>query len=324
MAGTRPVQQTTTLAPPVGAYSASTGSIAVKVFNAGAEPAQNVNIKIDGPMTQTQESTTEGCAFFPFLTTGTYAVSIIEGTGVGDQENAIPTQSTSVSVGQTASLTFNYDTGATIMATGWDGSVATPASGIRLSVANTGLQPYSQFTFGASVTSLTPLFPYLSGYTVFAGQCTDSNPLGKDTARNLFYPTAAPAPLAVEPAASVNTTVTLYDLPVFVRDGAGVAQPAAILTARPTTGLPAPNTVVCTDGVTNTTGAPLGLVATDAADNSTTAVPLGHFTITATSGTKTGTTEVWVKPDGVWATTTTPATGDATTLYTGPIPVTVT
>src|SRR4051812_5162839 len=33
MAGTKPVQQTTALSPPVGAYSASTGSIAVKVYN---------------------------------------------------------------------------------------------------------------------------------------------------------------------------------------------------------------------------------------------------------------------------------------------------
>jgi hypothetical protein len=324
MAGIQPVQQTTALAPPVGAYSASTGSIAVKVLDSSAALNQNINVQIAGPVTQSQQTTTEGCAFFPFLTPGTYTVSIIEGTGVGDQENAVPAQTTSVSVGQTASLTFNYDTGATITMTGYDGSIATPASGIRLSVANTGLQPYSQYTFGSGITSLTPLYPYLSGYTVFAGQCTDSNPLGKDTDRNLFYPTAAPTPVEVDPGGTASTTATLYNLPVYVTR-LGVATAAATVTARPTTGLPAPNTVVCTNGIANTTGATLGLVATDAAGNSTTAVPLGHLTITATkviSGTtRTGTANVWVKPDGVYAVD---ANGAATTMYAGAIPVALT
>ncbi len=118
MAGTNPVQSTTALSPPVGAYSASTGSIAVKVFDSTGAVSQNVNVKVQGPLTQTQQTTSEGCAFFPFLDVGTYAVSVIEGTGVGDQENVTPTQNTSVSVGQTASLLFNYDTAATIDETG--------------------------------------------------------------------------------------------------------------------------------------------------------------------------------------------------------------
>jgi len=186
MAGTQPVQSSTDLAPPVGAYSQSSGSIAVKVFNASSQVAPNINIKIAGPVTQTQATTAEGCAFFPFLTPGTYAVSVIQGTGVGDQEVVTPTQNASVSVGQTVSIQFNYDSGATISVTGWSTTpAATPAAtGIPVSVANTGLQPYGQYSYATGLTSLTPLFPYSSGYTVFAGNCTDNNPLGKDTNRN--------------------------------------------------------------------------------------------------------------------------------------------
>lgn len=320
MAGTKPVQQTTALSPPVGAYSASTGSIAVKVYDSTGAVAQNINVQVQGPVTQTQQTTAEGCAFFPFLTTGTYAVSVIEGTGVGDQENVTPTQSTSVSVGQTASLQFNYDEAATINVTGWSNSAATPATGIPISVANTGLQPYSQDSFGAGLTSLAPLYPYPNGYTVFAGNCTDNSPVGKDTNRNLFYPTGAPAPLGVSAGGTVSTTVPLYTLPVVVKDTSNAVQSGAAVAAAETSGFAAPYTAVCTSGTGSGTAPTLGLVATDAAGNSVTGVPLGHWTITARKGTKAGSVNVWVKPDAVYAVN---SSGASTTAYSAPITVVV-
>ena len=51
MGGTKPVKQVTTLAPPVGAYSASSGSIAAKVFDSTGAVAQNINVQVDGPTT---------------------------------------------------------------------------------------------------------------------------------------------------------------------------------------------------------------------------------------------------------------------------------
>jgi Tfp pilus assembly protein PilV len=320
MAGTKPVQSTTTLSPPVGAYSASTGSVAIKVFNASGAVSQNINVKVQGPLTQTQQTTSEGCAFFPFLTPGTYAVSIIEGTGVGDQENVTPTQNTSVSVGQTASLMFNYDTAATINVTGWSNSVAPPATGLRLSVANLGLQPYSQFSFATGITSLVPLYPYANGYHVFAGNCTDNNPIGKDTNRNLFYPTLTATPIGVTSGAPTDTTVPLYTLPVIVKNGAAVPVANAAVSAATTTSFAAPYTAVCTSGTGTGTPSTLGLVTSDAAGNSVTAVPLGHWTITATSGALTGSAKVWVQPDGVYAVD---ASGAATTLYSTPVTVVV-
>ncbi len=320
MAGTKPVQQTTALSPPVGAYSSSTGSIAVKVYNSSGVVSQNINVQVQGPLTQTQQTTAEGCAFFPFLNTGTYAVSVIEGTGVGDQENITPSQNTSVSIGQTASLLFNYDQAATINVTGWSNSTATPATGIPLSVANTGLQPYSQYSFGAGLTSLAPLYPYANGYTAFVGNCTDNSPVGKDTNRNLLYPTGAPAPLGVSAGGTVTTTVPLYSLPVFVKNTSNVAQSSATVTAAESTGFAAPYSAVCTSGTGTGSGSTLGLVTTDAAGNSVTAVPLGHWTITARKGTKVGSVNVWVKPDAVYAVN---ASGASTTAFGAPITVVV-
>ena len=330
MQGTAPIREATVLAPPVGAYSAASGSIAVKVFDSTSAPAAGINVQISGPSSQTIQTTPEGCAFFAFIAPGTYTVTVTQGTGVGDQENLAPSQTTSVSVGQTASLQFSYDNAATINVTGWSNSSATPASGIPISVANSGLQPYSQYSFGTGITSLTPLFPYSSGYTLFAGNCTDNNPLGKDTNRALFYPTQSPTIVPVTPNGTSSATVPLYPLSIVVVRG---ATPVAgtVPTLAETTTYPTPYTAACTTGTATGPGASLGLVTTSGSGSSTTAVPLGHFTITAkctppnaacsTGGVRTGTLNIWVKPDAVYAVNS--STGAATTAYGGPITVTI-
>lgn len=326
MGGTQPVTEITNLAPPVGVYDPASGSIAVKVFDSTGAVSDNINVQITGPVTQSQQTTTEGCAYFTFIPAGTYTVSVIEGTGVGDQEVVAPAQTASVSVGQTVSLQFLYDTPATIVAT-LPSPTNTPgapahATGMAIGVANTGLQPSSQFTFAGAagdVTTSPGLFPYASGYTVFAGNCTDNNPLGKDTSRNAFYPTAAPVPIAVPPGGSAATMVPLYTLPVHVT-AAGVAVSGATVTATEAT-FAAPYVAVCTalPGTATSGSLPAyGLTASNATGDSVTSLPLGHFAIKAQSGTKKGTVNVWVKPDGVYGVS---GTGAATTKFGGSIPV---
>jgi Tfp pilus assembly protein PilV len=300
---TAPVKSTTVLAPPAGAYSAATGSIGVKVLNAAGAADSNTQVSISGPVTQSQSTTSEGCAFFAYLTPGSYTVSVTAGTGVGDQEQLIPSQATSVTVGQTASLQFNYDTAATITITGWSGSTATPATNIPIGIANSALQPYSMYSYASGTTTLTPLFPAPSGYTVFAGNCTDNNPVGLDTTRNVFYKNPGTTAVDVTPGGSTATTVPLYDLPVTVVNAAGQPVSGATLTATETTTNSSPYTAVCTNGGSSGAVPTIGLVTTSAAGTSTTAVPLGHWTITATSGTKHGTAKVWRKITGMFAVT---------------------
>src|SRR6185295_6618052 len=61
--GTAPVEATTTLAPPAGAYSAATGSIGVKVLNAAGQGVPNIAVQVNGPQNRSLPTTTEGCAF---------------------------------------------------------------------------------------------------------------------------------------------------------------------------------------------------------------------------------------------------------------------
>jgi Tfp pilus assembly protein PilV len=305
MRATKPVQSTTALSPPVGAYASNTGGLAVKVVDAQNQPRANINVQITGPSTDTQKTTAQGCAFFAYIPPGTYTASVIEGTGVGDQEQLTPSQTKAVVVGQTASLVFNYDTAATIAVSGWtiSGAATTVATNIPISVANTGLQPYAAFSFPATTTSLTPLYPYTSGYTVFAGNCADNNPVGKNGVNNPFYPGQPTTPINVTAGATSPAAVQLYSLPVVVT-AAGVPVSGATVTANPPSpSFGSPNNPVCTNGIASGSQPVLGLAASDAAGQSLTAVPLGHWAITATSGTMTGTVNVWVQPTGIFAVT---------------------
>jgi prepilin-type N-terminal cleavage/methylation domain-containing protein len=314
---TAPVKAVTTLAPPAGAYSAATGSVGVKVLNAAGQGLANVAAQVTGPTSRTISTTTEGCAFFAFLTPGSYTVSVVAGTGVGDQEQVVPSQTTSVTVGQTASLTFNYDTAATITVTGWSGSTFPAATNIPIGVANTSLQPFGAYTYAAGSTVLAPLFPYPSGYTVFAGSCTDSNPVGLDTGRNAFYPNPGTVATNVTPGTTSATTVPLYDLPVKVVDSAGNPVLGATITAAETSGYPAPNTAVCMNGGSTGPLPTYGLVASDAAGMSNNAVPLGHLSVRAQKGTKSGTVKIWRRVTGIFNVTSVGArTGSGISLVT--------
>jgi Tfp pilus assembly protein PilV len=314
---TAPVEATTTLSPPAGAYSAATGSIGVKVLNALGQPLQNIAVQAAGPMTRTVSTTAEGCAFFAYMTPGSYVVSVTAGTGVGDQEQLVPSQSTSVTVGQTMSMTFNYDTAASITVTGWSGSTMTPATNMPIGVANTSLSPFRMYTYVAGTTSLTPLFPYPSGYTVFAGNCTDSNPLGNDGSGNAFYVNSGAVATNVTAGGNTATTVPLYDLPVRVVDAVGNPVVGATVTASVTTGYPSPNAAVCLNGGVSGTAPTYGLVPSDGAGMSNNAVPLGHLTVRAQSGTKSGTVRIWRRVTGIFNVTTGGArTGSAIPLVT--------
>jgi hypothetical protein len=256
----------------------------------------------------------DGCAFFAFLPTGTYTVSLAKAGYVGSQQVVSPSQTASVTAGQTSALTFDFDQAAS-MTTTFSG--LTPATNIKVSVANTALQPNGAFSYAVGTTTLSPLYPFTTGYTVFAGSCTDANPLGLNTTRNRFYPTAAPVPVVIDPAATGTGTAPLYPLSVLAvnTSNVGVSNATVTITSTASTAGGACPGGTPTYNLPNTgSGTPTALGTSSAG------VPLGHYTITATSGSKSGTQKIWVKPDGTYAVDT---AGNSTTLFVGPVAVTV-
>ena len=143
----------------------------------------------------------EGCAYFAFLPVGH-----VHGDGDRGHGRRRPggrrARADRVGVGRPDRVAAVPRTTppATITSRGW--SPANAARAARRACRSRSRTPAcsrtgSSRSAAAPATSTTSpsLFPYASGYTVFAGNCTDNNPLGKDTNRNLFYPTAAPVPL---------------------------------------------------------------------------------------------------------------------------------
>ena len=128
-------------------------------------PPERRHGRVDhGSENQTQNTTAEGCAFFAFLTPGAYTATVTAGTGVGDQEVLIPSQATSVTVGQTSSLTFNYDTAATITITGWSGSHGNARRrASRSAIENTACSRTASTRARAGTTTLDAAVPVPGG-----------------------------------------------------------------------------------------------------------------------------------------------------------------
>ncbi|HLG91717.1 MAG TPA: hypothetical protein VKY15_01910, partial [Acidimicrobiales bacterium] len=135
----------------------------------------------------------------------------------------------------------------------------------------------------------------------------ESNPLGADSNGTALYPGASQGtPVSTPPGSTNSATVPLNTLVVHAVDQASGANDVAA-------------TVTATEDGRNCPAHTYGLQTTDINGLSTTGVPLGQFQVTATLGTKTASTYIWVVPGG-WIQESAPAQQDPTgTVQTGPV-----
>jgi hypothetical protein len=179
MTGVKPVVSHTVVTPPVGTYDPSSGHIGVSVVDRDGAPASGIQILIVGPESQSQTTTTDGCAFFAFLPAGAYTVTASAAGYVSDQGVAAPQQTASVLVGATTSLLFLYDRAATLDLSLVGKDAGSPApSDVPLVLANSHLLPAGQQLVpgSGSPRAIAGLFPWLDGYQVWAGSCADADP----------------------------------------------------------------------------------------------------------------------------------------------------
>jgi Tfp pilus assembly protein PilV len=327
------VQSSTLLAPPLGAYSASAGSIGIQVFDSTGRGNNNVTVTANTPGSPPTPLGTpgsvittgiDGCAFFTSLPPGPYTFSLVQNSppGVDSQEqhiswtpNIAAVAGTTVenpAIGYADAATIQYVfVPCTLVPTGaCPASGPAVATGMSVSGANTTLtNSFYPFLTGAGpLYGLNPVYPFPSGYSLFAGDCSDSNPIGKDSTLTAFYSgtSAAPAPAVVSVAPNLTTpgaTVPLYPLNITVQSSGGSA------VSNP--GNPTPMTAISNPSVTAHGGnCPYGsptytLANGNGSGISTTGVGLGHLTITARGqvGGSPRTSlpvNIWVMPDGVY------------------------
>ena len=240
--GTAPVRRATTLAPPVGAYSAATGSIAAKVFDADRAPAVEASAcRSSGPSTQTQQTTTEGCAFFAFLTPGTYTVTVTAGhrrrRPGGSRRPRRRRRSRSARPRRCSSTTTPRRRSTS--PAGRTRSATPGRPDIPISVANTGLQPYSQYSFAAGIDVADAAVPVQRAAT----RCSPATAPTTTRSARTRTATCSTRPSRRRPFRSRRvarraTTVPLYDLPIVVVTAAPRRSRRTVPTATETTTLP--------------------------------------------------------------------------------------
>jgi type II secretory pathway pseudopilin PulG len=291
MSGVAPVTSQTLLTPPGGSYDPNDGHILVQVFDRDALPLGNQSVSITGPQSVSQTTTADGCAFFAYLDPGTYTARITT-SGYVDRQGAQPaTLSVGVTASQITKVQFDYDEAATLSVGLVVPSTAVLPSGIAMTVANSnltvGYKSFQQAATGSGITrTITPLFPYASGYQVWAGDCADADPA-------TYSGGSRGAVVASNPAATTtggSANLDAVDVTVRFNTATGVAVANATITATHAVG------TGCTGGNTLTT-----TTKTDTTGKLRLALPYGNWTIAATGTAapyvgKTGTATVALDP----------------------------
>lgn len=217
MGSVSPIVADTLLTPRKGTYSSTTGHIAVKVINRNGVGAGGHTVTISGPSgTISGATASDGCALFAFLTPGSYTVSVSTSGYVDRQGGTTPTTTAVVSTAQIWKGTFDYARAATINATFVKADASHPLPAVMdltLDLGNAGLLPAGSISRpGTGVTrSVGGLWPYLSGYQLWAGDCLDSDPLTTGDPRA--------DPVTTSPGGTVAADVDLGALDVKLRRG---------------------------------------------------------------------------------------------------------
>jgi type II secretory pathway pseudopilin PulG len=201
-----PVQLDSLLTPPPGSFANTKGDLSVKLLDQLNNPVVGQSVSISGPQSASATTNSEGCAVFGLVEKGTYSINFSRGGWVDPAGVSNVTLSTSVTAGSTNVVSHNYAQAGTIVAS--VDTVIPPASTAvnspakAVTVSNGGI-PTGTLSFAATVANqysftMNGLYPFPSGYAVWAGGCTSGDPTkyGKPGV------SAAPAP-----GASVAVTV---------------------------------------------------------------------------------------------------------------------
>lgn len=271
MAPFPPVRSTTGYHAPAGYSSTTTGSLLVVAQNqaAGADSGLSVSLTAQNAASDTAttiQTDSQGCAYFPFLTPGTYTVTLGAPSGqdwtspFGDPS---PSQTITINASANTQADFTYAQAATI-------TLVTPSISIPwqfgVSLGSTSL-PSGETVYAPGGTNpITNIFPASSGYQAWLGQCY---------LYTSFPGTSLDSAIVALPGG--DTSLDLLGQPITVtvtKSGKAVANAAISIIQTSTSGAPLAG---CSNSLTQ-------VATTDSTGQATFLAPIGAITMSVTSG----------------------------------------
>jgi type II secretory pathway pseudopilin PulG len=234
-----PVEMNTVMTPPKGTYSSFAGHIGLKVIDAAGRPQKGVPVTAQAASGGLRSGTTaaDGCVLLSFVPAGSYSVRVSSPGFVTPQGDATGSMTAQVQAGQLWKGTIEYDRAATVTAvfSTADGFSLPPSATNTLPVllGNAALLPSGSRTVTGtgSTRTITPLWPYPSGYQLWAGRCLDNDPQHTGQGREL---PVAVAPGEVTQARVVLAPVTVQGPPATAVRATAVLPPADAANQDPT------------------------------------------------------------------------------------------
>ncbi len=184
MGSLKPITVQSLVAPPSGSLAANRGSLAVKVTDQANVPLQGLSMAVGSPANLNDSTDANGCAVFGSIPAGNYTLSFSQAGYVDVGGNNSFSKTTSVVDASTTTENLLYAQAGSITAS-FDTKVGSnpvqAAQAQSLTVAHNNLPAPGRRTWdptGAGQTSIaaTNLFPFTSGYGVYAGMCAANDP----------------------------------------------------------------------------------------------------------------------------------------------------
>ncbi len=257
-----PLTMDTVMTPQKGTYADATkGFMGVKIIDRLGAPQPGVSVTRSGSATAAVTGL-DGCALFANVTPGSYTVSVHKAGYVTQQGAATGTLTATVQAGQLWRGTVSYDEAATLeVALCPPEDYPLPLSlSVPVSLGNSGLLPSGAKSFSGTGTreivdcrpaeaeappgemlraaetrTLSSLWPYPSGYQVWAGSCLDNDPQRPDPGTGQLPGLPRDQPVTSDPGLTSSTVVELVGLKV---ENAPLLSTSIVATQVPDTGCP--------------------------------------------------------------------------------------
>ena len=229
--GTRPPALLQSIvAPPNGSISDTSGALAIAVQDGQGQGLPGVGLTGSGAGSFSGQTGSNGCAIFGNLPAGNYTLTP-QSTGLVDRDgNAPEPLPTSVIALSTNTVVLQYDAPGAVDVSFQTrvGGTLVASSADSVVVFNTGMT--EEATFGAigspaTMVTATPLFPFASPDTIYAGNCTDNNP--NPDADPDVPAAAAAASIAVPAGGTATATVELPALHLQALSGTDAGNPGS-------------------------------------------------------------------------------------------------